>query len=134
LSTTDDLTGFSEITESGVMPTYQAAGQVERPGSFAHCRSNRQGHPDRLRSAILVLPSLAAVPRTPACLLEAFGDDAGRLDRHAAGKVLADLLGMAHDEGFADLDSACLEYRRRIHPGSRNDDARRLPFADSTYP
>jgi hypothetical protein len=39
------------------------------------------------------------------------------LDLQAAGSVITDLLDMAHDEGFIDLYSACLEYRRRIHPG-----------------
>jgi hypothetical protein len=71
-----------------------------------------------------------------ACLLEVFGDDFGRLDLQAAGKVITDLLGMARDEGFIDLYSACLEYRRRIHPGSLATYARLLPphAADHTVP
>jgi hypothetical protein len=71
-----------------------------------------------------------------ACLLEVFGDDHGCLQLQAAGRVITDLLGMAHDEGFADLHSACLEYWRRIHPGSLAGYARLLPPrpADQTDP
>jgi hypothetical protein len=36
---------------------------------------------------------------------------------------------MARDEEFLDLHSACLEYRRRIHPGSLANYAQLLPDA-----
>jgi hypothetical protein len=74
----------------------------------------------------MALPPLAR-SAAHACLLEVFGDEFDRLDMQAAGKVITDLLGMAHDEGFTDLYSACLEYRRRIHPGSLSDYAGLLP-------
>lgn len=64
-----------------------------------------------------------------ACLLEVFGDDFGRLDLQAAGKVITDLLDMVRNEGFFDLHSACLEHRRRIHPGSLANYAQLLPDA-----
>jgi hypothetical protein len=64
-----------------------------------------------------------------ACLLDVFGDDFGRLDLRAAGKVITDLLDMARDEEFLDPHSACLEYRRRIYPGSLANYAQLLPDA-----
>jgi hypothetical protein len=81
-------------------------------------------------------PGPLARSAAQACLLEVFGDDFGRLELQAAGRVITDLLGMARDEGFADLHSACLEYRRRIHPGSLANYARLLPPhpADQTDP
>jgi hypothetical protein len=85
---------------------------------------------------MIMAPGPLARSAAHACLLEVFGDDFGRLDLQAAGRVITDLLGMAHDEGFADLHTASLEYRRRIHPGSLANYARLLPTppADQTDP
>jgi hypothetical protein len=74
----------------------------------------------------VTLPPLAR-SAAHACLLQVFGDDFARLDPQAAGKVITDLLDMARDEGFTDLYGACLEYARRIRPGSLTNYARLLP-------
>ena len=76
----------------------------------------------------MTLPPLT-LSAAHACPLDVFGDDFGRLDLQAAGKVITDLLDMARDEEFIDLHGACLEYRRRIHPGSVANYAQLLPDA-----
>ena len=62
---------------------------------------DRAPHPNT-RSTTMTLPPLTR-SAAHACPLDVFGDDFGRLDLHAASKVITDLLDMARDEEFLDL-------------------------------